>query len=110
MLDDDTSGCEETVSLLEQLLLGDRLAARLLLSALISRVYLRREELVLGGIALNLNFKGLDPLVPQMVTAIMHELVESVKRIPIEIKSLNSKPFIPVKDYDKEELIHSGRT
>ena len=58
MLDDDTSGFEEAVSLLEQLLLGDRLAARLLLSALISRVYLRREELVLGGIALNLNFKG----------------------------------------------------
>ena len=106
--DEDSGSFEETVSLLEQLLLGDRLAARLLLSALISRVYLRREELVLGGVALNLNFKGLDPLIPEMVTRILHELVESVKRIPIEIKNLNSKPFIPVKDYEKEELIHAG--
>jgi len=104
---EDSGSFEETVSLLEQLLLGDRLAARLLLSALISRVYLRREELVLGGVALNLNFKGLDPLVPEMVTRILHELVESVKRIPIEIKNLNSKPFIPVKDYEQEELIHA---
>ena len=63
---------------------------------------------MLGGVALNLNFKGLDPLVPEMVTRILHELVESVKRIPIEIKNLNSKPFIPVKDYEQEELIHAG--
>ena len=48
---------EDTMELLTQSLLGDRFAAKFLLCSLVSSIYMRRPELVLGPITVNLNLK-----------------------------------------------------
>lgn len=48
---------EDTMELLTKSLLGDRFAAKFLLCSLVSSIYLRRSEVVLGPITLNLNLK-----------------------------------------------------
>ena len=48
---------EDTMELLTQSLLGDRFAAKFLLCSLVSSIYMRRAELVLGPITVNLNLK-----------------------------------------------------
>ena len=48
---------EDTMELLTQSLLGDRFAAKFLLCSLVSSIYMRRTELVLGPITVNLNLK-----------------------------------------------------
>lgn len=48
---------EDTLGLLSQTLLGDRFAAKFLLCSLVSSIYMRRAEVILGPITLNLNLK-----------------------------------------------------
>ena len=106
---DDMGGLyDDLVALFEQALFGDALAARFLASALVSRVYLRKDELVLGCFCLNLNVKGFPPELAVSLQKLLCLLTESFKHIPFTISNLNSRPFNPVKDYDKEQLVHSG--
>ena len=79
-----------------------------MVASIISKVYLRRDELVLGGFALNLNLKSVKFEIVKHIEELLSQIVPALKCLPLSIKNLNAKPFIPVKDYDREELIHSG--
>ena len=81
---------------------GDGLAAEYLLFNLLSRISARRDITLLGKFSLNISQSSsvisnhLSFLYPQLLTRFLY--------IPISIRSLQEKQFVPSKDYSTEKL------
>ncbi|CBY32838.1 unnamed protein product [Oikopleura dioica] len=100
---------EDTMELLTQSLLGDRFAAKFLLCSLVSSIYMRRSELVLGPITVNLNLKETEDYESCVrgLEQVLREIVPSISNLPLTIDYLNKRPLAPTKNYEDEELVHS---
>ncbi|CAG5111957.1 Oidioi.mRNA.OKI2018_I69.chr2.g6222.t1.cds [Oikopleura dioica] len=100
---------EDTLGLLSQTLLGDRFAAKFLLCSLVSSIYMRRAEVILGPITLNLNLKDTADCESCFIgiERVLKEIVPSLTTLPLSIDYLNKRPLAPTKNYEDEELLHS---
>ncbi|GLV40815.1 uncharacterized protein CBL_13682 [Carabus blaptoides fortunei] len=94
------------LTVLTQLLFGDRLAADYLICHLISRVYMRKDVMAIGKFSLNLSG------VPSQAYAnyceqlyeFLELLVPKSHYLPMTLDNLNDLTFTPKKDYDCNRL------
>lgn len=103
----DVSGLrEQLLATLEHALLGDRLAAEFLLCHLASSVYGRQNVVALGKFALNLSRfprgEGCDLV--QHLSQLLSTLVTKSYVLPLSLAELNSRQFVPKKDYATNRL------
>ena len=95
----------ELQTLLSTALLGDRLAAEYLLLHLISRVYQRRDVLVLGKLSLNLhNMTGHEDW-PRRLATLLSLLTTNSHYLPLTRANLDTTSFLPSKDYEANRLV-----
>ena len=97
------------VDLFDQVFLGDTLSAKFAVCSLLSKVYLRRDALVLGNFPLHVNVKDVPFDISKYVQELISQLMPTVKVLELSIKNLNKAPFIPTKDYERDMLVHSGK-
>ncbi|XP_076461198.1 mini-chromosome maintenance complex-binding protein-like [Babylonia areolata] len=93
----------ELLSVLEQAVFGDQLAAEFLLCHLISSVYARADVMPLGKLAVNLvgpATKGLAPFLHQLIAA----LTTQSHLLPISLSNMNTLRLCPHKDYEVNRL------
>merc|ERR1712111_41020 len=83
----------ELHTLLTTCLLGDRLAADYLLLHLISKVYMRKDVLVLGKLSLNLHNMTNHQEWPKRLSTILSLLTTNSHYLPLSRNSLDSVPF-----------------
>ena len=98
----------ELLTLLTSCLLGDKLAADYLLLHLISKVYMRKDVLVLGKLSLNLHNMTNHQEWPKRLSTILSLLTTNSHYLPLSRNSLDSVPFAPRKDYEANRLV-SGK-
>ena len=95
----------ELQTLLTTALLGDRLAADYLLLHLISRVYHRRDVLVLGKLSLNLhNMTGHEDW-PRRLSTVLSLLTTNSHYLPLTRANLDTTSLVPSKDYEANRLV-----
>jgi len=95
----------ELHTLLTTCLLGDRLAADYLLLHLISRVYMRKDVLVLGKLSLNLHNMTSHEDWPRRVSTILSMLTTNSHHLSLSRKTLDNTHFAPRKDYEANRLV-----
>jgi len=98
---------EELKTVCRQAMLGDDLAGQILLATMASEIYLRRDVLCLGNMSVNFNIKNCEPGSSTRIIDAISRLYPKTRILPMSLKTLNSKPFIPIKNYEKEQLEHS---
>jgi len=98
---------EELRTVCRQAMLGDDLAGQILLATMASEIYLRRDVLCLGNMSVNFNIKNCEPGSSTRIIDAISRLYPKTRILPMSLKTLNSKPFIPIKNYEKEKLEHS---
>merc|ERR1719342_1971965 len=91
--------------LLTTCLLGDRLAADYLLLHLISRVYMRKDVLVLGKLSLNLHNMTSHEDWPRRVSTILSMLTTNSHYLPLSRDELDKSSFVPKKDFEANRLV-----
>jgi len=95
----------ELQTLLSSALLGDRLAAEYLLLHLISRVYHRRDVLVLGKLSLNLhNMTGHEDW-PRRLATVLSLLTTNSHYLPLTRANLDTASLVPSKDYEANRVV-----
>jgi len=67
----------------------------------------RRDVLCLGNMSVNFNIKNCEPGSSTRIIDAISRLYPKTRILPMSLKTLNSKPFIPIKNYEKEQLEHS---
>jgi len=95
----------ELLSVLSQCLLGDSLAAEYTLLHLLSRLYLRRDVLVLGKFALNLHNVTNREDWPRRLATVLSLFTSHHHFLPLSRAALDSRPFTPVKDFEANRLV-----
>ena len=95
----------ELVTLLTTALLGDRLAADYLLLHLVSRVYMRKDVLVLGKLGLNLHNMTPHQEWPRRLATLLSLLTPASHYLPLTRAMLDSAPLAPRKDYEANRLV-----
>lgn len=95
----------ELLGFLTHVLLGDGLAAEYLILHLISTVYARRDVLPLGKFSLNLSSCPRTGDYTQHFYRIMQHIVPASYYLPMTIENMNTKRFIPCKDYSANRLV-----
>ncbi|XP_042219539.1 LOW QUALITY PROTEIN: mini-chromosome maintenance complex-binding protein-like [Homarus americanus] len=99
---------ESLRQVLQEALLGDELAAELLICHLVSSVFRRQDVHVLGKFSLNL--KGINrSLQEQQYTTQLYKLISSLVTqshiLPMTLSNMNTINFIPKKDYKANRLV-----
>jgi len=95
----------ELLTLLTSCLLGDKLAADYLLLHLISKVYMRKDVLVLGKLSVNLHNMTSHQEWPRRISTILSLLTTNSHYLPLTRTNLDSLPFAPRKDYEANRLV-----
>ena len=95
----------ELHTLLTTCLLGDKLAADYLLLHLISRVYTRKDVLVLGKLSLNLHNMTTHEEWPRRLATILSLITSNSHYLPMTRNNLDSASFAPRKDYEANRLV-----
>jgi len=95
----------ELLTLLTSCLLGDKLAADYLLLHLISKVYMRKDVLVLGKLSVNLHNMTSHQDWPRRISTILSLLTTNSHYLPLTRTNLDSVPFAPRKDYEANRLV-----
>ena len=95
----------ELQTLLTSVMLGDRLAAEYLLLHLISRVYHRRDVLVLGKLSLNLHNMTSHEEWPRRVATCLSLLTTNSHYLPLTRANLDTVSLVPSKDYEANRLV-----
>ena len=98
----------QLLTVLQTALLGDVLAAELLLCHLLSSVYVRHDVMALGKLALNVS--NIAPAataagLPAKLYSLLERLTEKALFVPLSISHLNTATLIPSKDYKKNVLV-----
>ena len=98
----------QLLTVLQTALLGDTLAAELLLCHLLSSVYVRHDVMALGKLALNVS--NVPPAataagLPAKLYALLERLTEKALLVPMSIGHLNAATLVPSKDYKKNVLV-----
>ena len=57
--------------------------------------------------SVNFNIKNCEPGSSTRIIDAISRLYPKTRILPMSLKTLNSKPFIPIKNYEKEQLEHS---
>ena len=95
----------ELQTFLTSVLLGDRLAAEYLLLHLISRVYHRRDVLVLGKLSLNLHNMTSHEDWPKRLATVLSLLTTNSHYLPLTRTNLDTASLVPSKDYEANRLV-----
>jgi len=95
-------------TVLQEALMGDALAAEMLICHLMSSVYLRQDVVSLGKYSINLS--GLtSKLLEQNYTTRFNSLLQTLTArshfLPMTIETMNKTKFVPKKDYKSNRLI-----
>jgi len=96
---------EELLSVLTECLLGDKLAAEYTLLHLISRVYLRKDVLVLGKFCLNLHNMTSHDSWPRRLATVLSLFTTNHHFLPLTRQLLDSSTFTPCKDFEANRLV-----
>jgi len=96
---------QELVEILTTCLLGDKLAAEYLLLHLISKVYLRKDVLVLGKLSINLHNMTSHEEWPRRLATILSLLATNSHYLPMSRDTLDTASFIPKKDFEANRLV-----
>jgi len=100
-----TSTRSELLAILTQSMLGDKLAAEYLLCHLISKIYLRKDVLVLGKLSLNLHNMTQHDSWPRRLSTILGLLTTNSNYLSLTRETLDSTDFIPKKDFEANRLV-----
>ncbi|CAI9736278.1 Hypothetical predicted protein [Octopus vulgaris] len=92
------------LELLQQVTLGDSLAAEYLLCHLISSIYFSSGLLPVGKLSLNLSRVPTSLGYAKLLHQFISSLVTKCYMLPLSLSYLNSKLFSPQKDYSKNRL------
>jgi len=95
----------ELLHILTTCMLGDKLAADYLLLHLISKVYLRRDVLVLGKLSLNLHNMTTHEEWPKRLATLLSLFTTNSHYLPLSRASLDSSSFTPKKDFEANRLV-----
>ena len=95
----------ELHTILTACMLGDTLAADFLLLHLISRVYLRRDVLVLGKLSLNLHGLAGAGEWPRRLATVLSLLTPQSHYLPLTRDTLQQTAFQPKKDFEANRLV-----
>jgi len=95
----------ELHTLLTSCLLGDRLAADYLLLHLLSRVYSRKDVLVLGKMSVNLHNMTSHEDWPRRLSTILSLVTTNSHYLPLTRDTLDTVSFSPRKDYETNRLV-----
>eukprot|EP00794_Sanderia_malayensis_P005228 gene5228-5885_t len=101
---------QNIIESLAKLLYGDTVAAEFVLLNLVSRVYGRADVIALGKFALNLTkcpstAEPTSTSLPVEVGKFFELVTTKSHYIPLTITNLNSKKFVPKKDYNANRLL-----
>ncbi|XP_064630611.1 mini-chromosome maintenance complex-binding protein-like isoform X2 [Lineus longissimus] len=100
---------KEVISLLEQALFGDNLAAEYLLCHLISSVYARRDVVAVGKFSLNIiGCPKPDEPLQEYAPRLYHLIGNFVTKhhfLPMSLDFMKAKLFSPRKDYSANRLV-----
>jgi len=95
----------ELLHILTTCMLGDKLAADYLLLHLISKVYLRRDVLVLGKLSLNLHNMTTHEEWPKRLATLLSLFTTNSHYLPLSRASLDNSSFTPKKDFEANRLV-----
>eukprot|EP00092_Neocalanus_flemingeri_P023416 GFUD01025387.1.p1 GENE.GFUD01025387.1~~GFUD01025387.1.p1 ORF type:complete len:665 (+),score=258.42 GFUD01025387.1:184-1995(+) len=95
----------ELLTILTTCMLGDRLAAEYLLLHLISKVYLRKDVLVLGKLSLNLHNMTSHEEWPRRLATLLSLLTTNSHYLPLTRATLDTSSFTPKKDFEANRLV-----
>jgi len=95
----------ELLTILTTCLLGDKLAAEYLLLHLISKVYLRRDVLVLGKLSLNLHNMTTHEEWPKRLATLLSLFTTNSHYLPLSRDELDKSSFVPKKDFEANRLV-----
>jgi len=95
----------ELLTILTSCLLGDKLAAEYLLLHLISKIYLRRDVLVLGKLSLNIHNMTPHQELPRRLATLLSLFVTKSHFLPLSRDVLDTSSFVPKKDFDANRLV-----
>ena len=99
------------VSSLQSVLMGDGLAAEYLLCHMLSRVYYRASDVLVGKFSLAItglpSAAAAGTSATKELVSVMQELRPAVAHVPMSIKHLNSKLLVPKMNFDTE-MMHTG--
>jgi len=95
----------ELLAILTQSMLGDKLAAEYLLCHLISKIYLRKDVLVLGKLSLNLHNMTQHDNWPRRLSTILGLLTTNSNYLSLTRETLDKTEFIPKKDFEANRLV-----
>lgn len=95
----------QLIHILTEALLGDRLAAEYLLCHLVSKVYSRRDVMVLGKMCLNLHSMSANSNWTRRLSTILQLLTTNSHYLPLSRQQLETTNFVPHKDFEANRLV-----
>jgi len=95
----------ELLTILTTCMLGDKLAAEYLLLHLISKVYLRKDVLVLGKLSLNIHNMTNHEEWPRRLATLLSLLTTNSHYLPLTRETLDKSSFTPKKDFEANRLV-----
>uniref|UniRef100_A0ABM0LV56 Mini-chromosome maintenance complex-binding protein n=1 Tax=Saccoglossus kowalevskii TaxID=10224 RepID=A0ABM0LV56_SACKO len=96
---------QDLITMFQQVLYGDSLAAEYLLLHLVSSVYARRDVLALGKFSMNLTGCPVGTCFTEELYQLVEELFTKVHYLPMTLTNMNTLKFIPKKDYSANRLL-----
>jgi len=93
------------IDVLKQALIGDAVAAEILLLHFISHVYSRNENLALGKFSMNLYKVSSEHNFIDNIYKLMQAMLEKTCYQDLSLESLNNKTYVPRKDYSTNRLV-----
>ncbi|KAG0052774.1 hypothetical protein BGZ83_002128 [Gryganskiella cystojenkinii] len=97
-LKDAAATRQDLIAYLTSALLGDELAAELVLLHMLARIYARPSGKALGKFSLNVKQTEQDSSVFESLKKIMNNLLPKIHSIPMTLQILNTETFYPRKD------------
>lgn len=91
--------------ILTEALLGDSLAAEYLICHLVSKVYSRRDVMVLGKMCLNLHRMSANNNWTRRLATILQLLTANSHYLPLSRQHLETTNFVPHKDFEANRLV-----
>eukprot|EP00002_Diphylleia_rotans_P039606 TRINITY_DN9219_c0_g1_i1.p1 TRINITY_DN9219_c0_g1~~TRINITY_DN9219_c0_g1_i1.p1 ORF type:complete len:585 (-),score=115.65 TRINITY_DN9219_c0_g1_i1:48-1802(-) len=88
-----------------QILRGDQLAAEYFLLNILSRIYARKQDISLGKYSLNIHNAQPEWSLSERISDILKNISQRTQLLHLTIDGLNTHPFIPYKDYEKNRLM-----
>lgn len=95
-------------SVLQEALMGDALAAEMLICHLVSSVYLRQDVVALGKYSINLSGIGskiLEQNYTSRLNTLLQTLIARSHFLPMTLENMNKTKFVPKKDYKSNRLV-----